>query len=62
MLAGVDEETALVKRPDGWSVAGAGTVTLYGVPDSEGATTTYTAGDTPAGLPGETSRRRTRLT
>ena len=30
VLAGVDEETALVKAPDGWSVAGAGTVTLYG--------------------------------
>ena len=31
LLAGVDEETALIKRPDGWSVAGAGAVTLYGV-------------------------------
>ena len=30
VLAGVDEETALVKGPDGWSVAGAGAVTLYG--------------------------------
>ena len=29
VLVGVDEETALVKGPDGWSVAGAGTVTLY---------------------------------
>src|SRR5215203_1229529 len=47
VLAGIDEETALVKGPDGWSVAGAGTVTLY----AAGGTTTYTAGDTPAGLP-----------
>jgi len=47
VLAGVDEETALVKGPDGWSVAGAGTVTLYAADD----TTTYTDGDTPAGLP-----------
>jgi len=47
VLAGVDEETALVKEPDGWSVAGAGTVTLY----RDGATTTYVAGDTPEGLP-----------
>jgi cyanophycinase len=47
VLAGVDEATALVKSPDGWSVAGAGTVTLY----SGGDVTTYTAGDTPGGLP-----------
>src|SRR4029079_11475385 len=47
VLAGVDEETALVKGPDGWSVTGAGTVTIY---DTNG-TTTYTAGDAPAGLP-----------
>ena len=47
VLAGVDEETALVKGPDGWSVAGAGTVTLYGA----GTTTTYVAGDAPDGLP-----------
>ena len=47
VLAGIDEATALVKRPDGWTVAGAGTVTLYGA----GATTTYTAGDAPDGLP-----------
>jgi cyanophycinase len=47
VLAGVDEATALVKGPDGWSVAGAGTVTLY----AGDGTTTYAAGDTPAGLP-----------
>ncbi|HEX4531368.1 MAG TPA: Type 1 glutamine amidotransferase-like domain-containing protein [Acidimicrobiia bacterium] len=47
VLAGVDEETALIKGADGWSVAGAGTVTLYGI---EG-TPTYTAGDAVAGLP-----------
>jgi hypothetical protein len=37
----------LVKGPDGWSVAGAGVVTLYGA----NGTTTYAPGDTPAGLP-----------
>ena len=47
VLAGIDEETALVKGPDGWSVAGAGTVTLY----AADAITTYPAGDTPEGLP-----------
>jgi cyanophycinase len=47
VLAGIDEETALVKGPDGWSVAGAGVVTLYGA----NGTTTYAPGDTPAGLP-----------
>ena len=47
LLAGVDVETALIKAPDGWRVAGAGTVTLYG---AEG-TTTYAAGDVPEGLP-----------
>jgi cyanophycinase len=47
VLAGIDESTALVKSPDGWTVAGAGTVTLYGA----GATTTFVAGDAPDGLP-----------
>jgi cyanophycinase len=47
VLAGIDQETALVKGPDGWSVAGAGTVTLY----RGGATSSYGAGDTPEGLP-----------
>jgi cyanophycinase len=47
VLAGVDEETALVKGNDGWSVAGAGTVTLY----RAGTTATYAAGDAPEGLP-----------
>ena len=47
VLAGIDEQTALVKGPDGWSVTGVGTVTLYGA----GSTTTYVAGDAPDGLP-----------
>jgi len=47
VLAGVDAETALVKSTDGWSVVGAGNVTLYG-PDGA---TTYSSGDTPEGLP-----------
>lgn len=47
VLAGIDEETALIKGPDGWTVAGAGAVTLY----AGGDTTTYTAGDVPDGLP-----------
>ena len=47
MLAGVDEQTALVKSPDGWVVAGAGSVTVY----AGGNVTGYAAGDTPAGLP-----------
>jgi cyanophycinase len=51
VLAGVDDETALVKGPDGWSVVGAGTVTLYGVAEAGTSTTTCSAGDTPVGLP-----------
>jgi cyanophycinase len=47
VLAGIDAETALVKGPDGWWVAGAGTVTLY----ASGGTTTSAPGDVPAGLP-----------
>jgi cyanophycinase len=47
VLAGVDEQTALIKRPDGWSVAGAGAVTLYGVV----GTPRYTNGDAVPGLP-----------
>jgi cyanophycinase len=47
VLAGIDEETALVKDADGWSVAGAGTVTLY----TGDTTSTYRAGDSPEGLP-----------
>jgi len=47
VLAGIDEQTALVKDPDGWSVGGAGTVTIYGAT----GTTEYRAGDTPEGLP-----------
>jgi len=46
VLAGVDEETALVKGPDGWSVAGAGTVTLYGA----AGTDVHAGGAVPAGL------------
>jgi cyanophycinase len=47
VLAGIDEQTALVKDADGWSVAGAGTVTIYGA----AGTTEYRAGDAPEGLP-----------
>jgi cyanophycinase len=47
VLAGIDEETALVKGPEGWIVAGAGAVTLYGA----NGTTRYASGDTPDGLP-----------
>jgi cyanophycinase len=47
VLAGIDEQTALVKDAGGWSVVGAGAVTLYG-PDGA---TTYRAGATPPGLP-----------
>ena len=47
VLAGVDEATALVKGPDGWSVGGVGAVTLY----AADTVTTYSAGDTPDGLP-----------
>ena len=46
-LVGIDEETALVRGPDGgWRVAGAGTVTVY-----DGGTTELGAGDPVAGLP-----------
>jgi cyanophycinase len=46
-LAGVDAETALILRRGEWTVAGAGTVTLY----QGGRATTYTAGDSVEGLP-----------
>jgi cyanophycinase len=46
-LAGIDEETALVKRGETWTVAGVGSVTLY---NAEGAER-YTAGDVVEGLP-----------
>ena len=46
-LVGIDEETALVRAPDGaWRVAGAGTVTVY-----DGGTTELATGDPVAGLP-----------
>lgn len=47
-LVGIDEETAIVRDPDGtWRVAGVGTVTVY-----EGeAATDYRAGATIEGLP-----------
>jgi cyanophycinase-like exopeptidase len=48
VLAGIDEETALVKHGETWSVAGVGAVTIYG---GEGSVT-YTAGATVEGLPG----------
>jgi cyanophycinase len=47
VLAGIDEQTALIKGPDGWSVAGAGAVTLYGI---EG-TPRYSSGDPVEALP-----------
>jgi len=47
-LAGIDEETALVRDPDGsWSVAGSGRVTLY----RGGAPITYDSSDEVSGLP-----------
>jgi cyanophycinase len=48
VLAGIDEATALVKAPDGWSVAGAGAVTLYAGGQTS---TTFSAGEKPEGLP-----------
>jgi cyanophycinase len=47
VLAGIDEETALVLRDGTWTVAGAGNVTIY----TGGTTSVYAAGDTVAGLP-----------
>jgi cyanophycinase len=47
-LVGVDEETALVLRDGGWTVGGAGTVSVY---DREGRATEYPSGTDVAGLP-----------
>lgn len=47
VLAGIDEETALIRTGDTWTVAGAGAVTIYG-PDGSAR---YTAGTTVEGLP-----------
>src|SRR4051812_27210186 len=47
VLAGIDEETALIRRGGIWSVAGAGAVTLYGTDGSQ----RYTSGTTVEGLP-----------
>ncbi|MFI5047213.1 MAG: Type 1 glutamine amidotransferase-like domain-containing protein [Acidimicrobiia bacterium] len=48
-LVGIDEETALVRGPDGsWVARGVGAVTVYG-PDTA---VSHTDGDTVAGLPG----------
>lgn len=46
-LAGVDEETALVKRGETWTVAGVGSVTLY----DAGGSASYTDGAVVEGLP-----------
>jgi cyanophycinase len=47
-LVGIDEETALVLRDGGWTVVGAGDVTVY---DADGHSTRYTSGATVPGLP-----------
>jgi cyanophycinase len=47
VLAGIDEETALIKHGETWSVGGAGAVTIYGGDGS----VSYTAGATVEGLP-----------
>jgi cyanophycinase len=47
VLAGIDEETALLEHGATWTVAGAGTVTIY----RGGDTATYRAGATVEGLP-----------
>ena len=47
VLAGIDEETALVKRGSRWTVAGAGEVTIYG---ADGAVR-HTSGAVVEGLP-----------
>ena len=46
VLAGIDEETALIKQEATWTVAGAGAVTIYG----HGDTKIYVAGATVEGL------------
>jgi cyanophycinase-like exopeptidase len=49
VLAGIDEDTALVLEDGAWRVAGAGAVTVY----SRGVEPVrYGAGDSPIGLPG----------
>jgi len=47
VLAGIDEETALVLRDGTWTVAGAGEVTVY----ADGGSARYRAGDAVSGLP-----------
>jgi cyanophycinase len=47
VLAGIDEQTALVLRSGVWTVAGPGVVTVY----ADGTTTDHRAGDVVDGLP-----------
>lgn len=50
VLAGIDDETALVRRPGGiWRVSGTGMVTVYDLADGVGRQ--YRAGDEVPGLP-----------
>ncbi|HVW33250.1 MAG TPA: Type 1 glutamine amidotransferase-like domain-containing protein [Acidimicrobiia bacterium] len=53
VLVGVDEQTALLRDPDGgWRVAGQGSVTLYGPGrEGDGASATYGPDSTVDGLP-----------
>jgi cyanophycinase len=49
VLVGIDEQTALVRGPDAWTIGGAGRVTVY---DRDGGSIAYERGATVEGLPG----------